>query len=164
MWKYILHYPPIYPQLSQNLKKNQKFALEAVKYDGLLLEEVPKELQNNYNVVYEAVSENGAALQFASLELRDNFDIVMCAVQSRGKGAENTLYYASDRLKNDKEIVCQALESFAVAYSFASWELRSDFEFAITALSLDNYYRGRKEIKYYMPDGIVEKLGWLLDD
>jgi hypothetical protein len=49
-------------------------------------------------VVLAAVKKNGAALEFASESLRNDKEVVLLAVKNIGWA----LYYASEELKNDK--------------------------------------------------------------
>ncbi|EFC42104.1 predicted protein [Naegleria gruberi] len=66
------------------------------------------------------------ALRNASLELRDNREIVIEAVQQN----PNALVYASSELRNDKEIVKMAVMENGSCLTFASNELKDDKEIA----------------------------------
>ncbi len=53
-----------------------------------------------------AVSQDGLMLQFASEKLRDNCEVVLTAVRQNGRALE----FASERLKNDFTIVNSAIK------------------------------------------------------
>ena len=54
-----------------------------------------------------AVAQNGSALQYASDELKNDKEIVMAAVAQNG----SALQYASDELKKDQEIQAACKQS-----------------------------------------------------
>ena len=62
------------------------------------------------------------SLRHASDELKNDREIVLEAVTSKGQ----VLKYASHELKNDREIVFAAVKSEAEALQYASEELRQD--------------------------------------
>lgn len=83
--------------------------------------------------VYDAVEINGLNLQFASEELRNDKEIVLEAVQNRG----SALQYASVELKNDREIVLEAIKFDKEAIQYASEEMKNDPEI-VEALKGEN--------------------------
>ena len=62
-------------------------------------------------------------MQYASDELKNDKNIVMEAVKQYG----GALYFASDELKNDKSIVMEAVKQDGSALDFASDELKKYF-------------------------------------
>ena len=83
--------------------------------------------------VYDKVARNGLTLEFASEELRNDKEIVLKAVQNRG----SALQYASDELKNDREIVLEAIKFDKEAIQYASEEMKNDPEI-VEALKGEN--------------------------
>ena len=83
--------------------------------------------------VYDAVEINGLNLQFASEDLRNDKEIVLEAVQNRG----SALQYASVELKNDREIVLEAIKFDKEAIQYASEEMKNDPEI-VEALKGEN--------------------------
>lgn len=71
-----------------------------------------------------AVQNDGTALQFASDELRNDKDIVLNAVKQNG----SSLKLASERLQNDKDIVMTAVQQNRYALMYASKELQEDYD------------------------------------
>ena len=59
-----------------------------------------------------------------SEELREDREVMLEAVKNAG----NALYYASEELKNDREVVATALENDGYAFVHASWDLQGDEE------------------------------------
>ncbi len=72
-----------------------------------------------------AVQQNGSALQYASDELKNDKEVVMIAVQQNG----SALYYASDKLKSDKEAVLAAtVNNVNACFYFSLLEGYQDFD------------------------------------
>jgi hypothetical protein len=80
-----------------------------------------------------AVSTNGNALYYASEELRADREIVMAAVSIDGF----SLVYASEELRADREIVMTAVSNDGRALKYVSEELQADREVVLTAVSND---------------------------
>ena len=57
-------------------------------------------------------------------ELKNDKEVVLNAVQKNGA----VLEYASDELKNDKEVVLQAIQIYACSLKYVSDELKNDKE------------------------------------
>ena len=70
------------------------------------------------------------SLYFASERLRDDKDVVMAAVQQNGMA----LYFASERLRDDKDVVMAAVHQIGTALYFASDELRNDKDVVLKAV------------------------------
>lgn len=89
---------------------------------------------NNRQEVLDVVRE-GTYIEFASPELRDDKELILEAVKNDGIN----LCWASDRLKNDKEIVLTAVEYDGKSLEFASDELKDDKEFMMKACKINGY-------------------------
>ena len=99
-------------------------ALQAVKVDGMALENASPELQADREVVLVAVQQDGEALEHASPELQADREVVLAAVQQDG----NALFYTSPELKADREVVLAAVRQNGGALKYASSELRADLK------------------------------------
>ena len=73
----------------------------------------------------------GNNLAFISKRLRDDPEIVLEAVKSNGYA----LAFASDRLKDNIEIVTEAINNYGRALEFASDRLRNDKELVLNAIN-----------------------------
>ena len=102
------------------------------------------------------VQNDGLALEFASDELKNDKEIVLLAISQYGEA----LYYASDELRNDKEIVMAAIKQDGEVLEYASNELRKDKEFILQVVAISTY-----ACKYSLLEGyknfneVVEKEG-----
>ena len=76
-----------------------------------------------------AVAQDGRALQYASETLKNDKDVVMVAVTQDG----DALTYASETLKNDREVVMAAVTQNGHALYYASEELKNDKEVMMAA-------------------------------
>ena len=83
--------------------------------------------------VLEAVKKKGTKLWYASDELKNNEEIVMAAVKNDGIA----LFSASDNMKNNKKIVLQAVQKKGRVFFGASDELRNDKKFLLEALNVN---------------------------
>lgn len=93
--------------VDKSLLNNKDFIMDAVKVTvGIAIEYTSDELKKDADVVLASLSRvNINALETAGAEIRDNKDFMMKAVAIRG----DALYYASDRLKDDVDIVKTAI-------------------------------------------------------
>jgi len=69
--------------------------------------------------VLEAVNNIGSLLKYASEKLRNDKEVVLAAVKKKG----DALRYASDELRGDREVVLAAVWQSAYALPFASDEV-----------------------------------------
>ena len=84
------------------------------------------------NEALSAVRQDGRALKFASDELRNDREVVLRAVvKNKYKWA---LQYASEELRNDREFFLDAVKRSPYALEYASEELRNDREFFLEAV------------------------------
>ena len=81
-----------------------------------------------------AVSKYGYNLQYASDELKNDKEVVLASVNKDGDALE----FASDELKNDKEVVLAALNKYVSPLQYASEELKNDKNIIIQAVQINN--------------------------
>ena len=109
---------------SDSLKADRELVLEAVKEDGGALEYADESLKADREVVLEAVKDNGDALQYADNSLKADREVVLEAVKEYG----NALEHADNSLKADREVVLEAVKSVGSALDFANDSLKADPE------------------------------------
>ena len=122
-------------ELSYAIDKHAGTAI--VEHDGMKLEFLPVRLRKDMEVVEMAVSckGSGCALQFATDELRNDKNIVLKAVKSDGYALE----FASQELR-DNEVVClEACRQNGFAMRFVSERLRHDKEWGKRAMQANGY-------------------------
>ena len=85
------------------------------------------------NKVMAAVQQDGYALEYASDDLKNDKDVVMAAVQQNGFA----LHYASDALNNDREVVMAAVQENGLSLVHACDALKNDREVVMTAVEQD---------------------------
>ena len=81
----------------------------------------------------EAVKQSGEALEYASEALKNDREIVLEAVKQNG----DALAYAGEDLKNDREIVLEAIKQSGGALEYASEALNNDREIVLEAVKQD---------------------------
>ena len=121
---------------SDNLKNDRETVLIAVQSRGDALRYASDELKNDKLVVQNAVQNFGEALKYASDDLKNNIEVVMIAVKGRSYGA-GVLQFSSERLRNDKDVVLNAVEKNGVCLQFASDNLKNDREIVLIAVQND---------------------------
>ena len=103
------------------------------------------QLEANKKFMMMLVKLDYNGLQFASEKLRNDKEVVREAIKQNGY----TIRYASEELKNDKEVVLEAVKQNGKALLYASKELRNDKEVVLEAVRQDgealNY--ASKELK-----------------
>ena len=84
---------------------NRLDALEIVRMNGVMLQTMP-EFADDFGVVLEAVRNNGPSLKYASDTMKNNKEVVMAAALKNA----NALEYASDKIKNDKDFILSLIK------------------------------------------------------
>ena len=97
------------------------------------------------NKSLEAVKNDGQALYYASEELRNDKEVVLQAVKTYGRALE----FASNELKNDRQIVLESVKNNGLSLKYASEQLKNDRE--IIMIAVDN----NKEIAKYLNKEIL---------
>lgn len=118
---------------SESLKNDRSFVLKVMGHSGVCLVDAKPQFQDDFEVVKAAVSNQGEALRHASQTLKANESIVKIAVSA--PLSVNTLDYASEALKDNKEVVLLAVKNSPNAFQSASGRLQQDKEVLITAAS-----------------------------
>lgn len=90
---------------------------------------------NDIDFVLLVVKNINNTLQYASLRLRDNNEIVSTAVNKTGLSLE----HASLRLQNNRGIVLSAVKQTGSALMYASTRLQNDHEIVLSAVTQDRY-------------------------
>ena len=118
------------------IRDTAKNVLRELSSMGIMIEEIKRHATETH-VLWFALKKQlyrpylGTFLSWASEELRNDKDIVMVAVTQNGEALE----YASEELRNDKDIVMAAMEQNWRALRYASDELRNDREVVLAAVA-----------------------------
>jgi hypothetical protein len=84
--------------------------------------------------VLNAVIANGEHLQFAGLELRSDKGVVIAAVTGFSGGYGKALCFADEKLRDDLEVVIQAVSSDGRSLEFASSSLQNNRDVVLAAV------------------------------
>jgi len=93
---------------SAELRADRDIVFTAVSGNGAALEFASVELRADKDIVFTAVSGNGSALKFVDSYLQDDKDVVFTAMRSHSRvstNASNPMYWASNRLKRNREFM-----------------------------------------------------------
>ena len=91
----------------------------------------PNNTDSSYKAsVLATVQQDGGALYYASNELKKDREVVLVAVKQYGEA----LKFASNELKKDREVVLAAVKQDGLALLFASDELRADKDVVLAAV------------------------------
>ena len=117
---------------SKALQNNREIVMLAVTQDGNALRHASEVLQNDRDVVMVSVGRDGNALRHASEVLKNDRDVVIAAVEKK----LTSLQYASDELKNDKTFMMPFVQQqFGTAFTFVSVALKNDREMVLQAVA-----------------------------
>lgn len=120
--------PEEYKNLPEEYKNNKKYVLEAAKRSPSILEHVAAEFKNDKEIIKEIIEESRIgyeALFYTSENLKNDKDLILLAVNKEGQA----LQYASEELKNDKEVISTALFNNKNAFKYVSDELKDNKNF-----------------------------------
>lgn len=144
-WGFALEYA------ADSLKTDKEIVLAAVNDSGWALKHTADALKADKEIVIAAVSNDGAALRHAADSLKADKEVALAAVRHRGYSLEylkkdapmwkekafvssivqlngNALQYASNQLKEDREIVRAAVMQTGVSLKYAKGGLNQDAE------------------------------------
>lgn len=110
---------------------NMKLIKRALYEDGTLLRVLPDEYRANKKLALIAVKSQPQALMYCSEKLLDDKDVICAALQ---EDSEEVLGYASERLQNDYDLVYKAVKVDPLNLQFASDELRDNRDIVICAI------------------------------
>jgi hypothetical protein len=156
------------------IKKDEAFFLSKVRCKGLAFEYLTNRLKNSFNCVMAAVEDwpyallrasdemkvnkeivsaavrlDGGVLPYASVEMRDDEEVVSSALATT---TVPLLGCVSERLRNNRMIVMQAVMTFPGELKYASRDLRSDLGVVLCAVgksALNHRYAGSLIRKQY---------------
>ena len=102
--------------------------------DFLYNDKLPFYIIDDYNIVLDLVNYNSTAIYWASDRLKGNKEIVLTAICNDVSDDHSILEIVSDELRGDKEVVLAAIQQHYFALEFASNELRGDKEVVLIAV------------------------------
>lgn len=108
-----------------HFKDNKKIVLAAVKNDGFALKSASSRLQNDEEVVMSAVREKGQAIEWANERFWSDRKAMLTVVQTYGYGL---FKHGSEELKEDKELVLDALKNNSYVLEYVSESLRNELK------------------------------------
>ena len=128
-------------KLSKKQLNDPEIAKEVLKIDGSMLSKMNEENRDNERLVKIAVSDylNPNVFGYASDRLKDDKEVLLKAAKNDGQ----SLYFASQSLRADKEVVLEAVKNKAIILKYASKELRNDKDVAIAAVT-----QNKKSLSY----------------
>ena len=106
------------------MKYEKQILLKAIKADPYIIESASESMCDDMDVMMEVVRSCGYLLKKASPELRNIKKLVIQAVKNSTR--YGALQWASDTLKDDKEVVLAAIEHYAYEIMHASDRLKLD--------------------------------------
>lgn len=121
---------------SESLQNNKEIVEAAVLSEGLAILYASHSLQNCEEMALKAVNQNPDIFYFLQWDLRTNYSFRSRVVQANMNNAAlikdvvqfhgNLLKYASDKVKDDIEVVREAVKSNCCALRFASERVKND--------------------------------------
>lgn len=113
--------------------EDTKLVKKALKENGYLLGILPEKYKSKKEYVFPAVKSDPYVIKECSDEMRDDKDIIMAALQ---EDTNEILCYASERLKNDYEVVYKAVKVDAFNLRYASNSLRDNRDIVLRAVNV----------------------------
>jgi hypothetical protein len=121
-----------FESVSDRLKNDKEVVLAAVRNNGEAIEFASDSLKNEWEIVCEAINQS-CSLEHVSEKFRDDKQIVITAIK-KNKYHSNQIRFASERLKNDREVALSALAKCGSDLEYVSSQLKKDKEVVLTAV------------------------------
>ncbi|MBR0351026.1 MAG: DUF4116 domain-containing protein [Clostridia bacterium] len=140
-----------YYDLPDNLREDGEVIKEAIKHDlSEIFRNIPKDRDDYYDIVLESVKSVPYLMNDIPEDMKktigNDYDTMMTMVKKAGYA----LGYASEELKNNREIVIEAVKNDEAAISYASKELKNDPEIVLMAV------RHNGNALKYIPDHFLK--------
>lgn len=129
---------------SKRLLDMENFGLVIVSHEGNNLQHLSTNLQNNKFIVMSSILNNPEALQYAPEIYKDDVEIVKLAVST--KYNKQSFKYASERLKNNKELIEYALTISTENILHISEQLANDKNFIVYCMTQLHNIQGSHNI------------------
>ena len=124
-----------FENLDESLKGDRDVVLEALKLDFNIRDHLPKSLNDDDEIISKIFTSLPFyacwAMEFASERIRNSKDIVLTAVEKNGLALE----FVSSKLQSDKEVVIAAVKQNGLALEFANNVFKSDTEVVKAAIA-----------------------------
>lgn len=137
--------------LDEKFKDNFEVVSVAVKNKGKSLKFASERLKNNKTIVINALQKDGKALKYVSHEQKNDRDVILLATKGKcslenipkhflendkeiilqilnNKNSNYSLSIADEKIRNNKEVVLNAVRQNGLNLEFASEELKKDIE------------------------------------
>jgi hypothetical protein len=147
------------------LKNDKEFILKMVQINGLIMKEVGEELKKDQEIAHASILQNSDAFEFIDESLKENKEIILAALK---EGNEKMIFESiNSSLKLDKEFFTSCIKINPRVILYASDELKEDKEVVQLATSLDPSmfkYVGEKfqnefeAIYYFVRNGEPERI------
>lgn len=115
------------------LRNDREFMKEAIKIDGYNIKFAAHHIRNDREILLSAIKQrlSGKILKCVEQHFWNDDELIIEAIKWDGM----SLKYASDKLKNNREIIKMAINSLAPSFKFASEHIRyNDMELIILAI------------------------------
>lgn len=110
---------------------SKEYVLEKIKRNGLELKNFIK-FQDDKDVVFEAVKNNGWALEYASDRLKNDEDIVLEALLKNNN--KNLMRFVSPELKKDKDFIFFLVFNDIRFFTFCDKSLKNNKDFVLKVI------------------------------
>lgn len=118
---------------SSRLLDLENFGLVVVSHEGNNLQYLSPRLQNNKFIVMSAILNNPEALQYAPEIYKDDIEIIKLVVSN--KSNKQAFKYASENMRNNKELIEYALSVNTENMTYVSENLANDKNFIISCMT-----------------------------
>lgn len=128
---FLLKYVP------EKLKYDRDIVLSIVRCNYNILENAPENIKNDREIIIKAVTSNGTAIKYSSEELKKDREIVLIAI--RNSTIAYAFTYIHSYFKSDRKIIMEVLKKNGSYLHYASEELKNDKEIALAAIKECKY-------------------------
>jgi hypothetical protein len=133
--------------LPDELQKNRRVVMEAVKHDGYKLELIPPEYSRRRDIILEALKQNGGAVLYLPKELKCDYEIAKTAITSNCYHAFQ--YFPVEFLLEHRDLIIDSMKQRGITIQCLPPDIRCDREIALHAIQQDGISIG------FLPDGWV---------
>ncbi|MCR4682356.1 MAG: DUF4116 domain-containing protein [Clostridiales bacterium] len=151
---------------AEELRADRDVVLAAVRHDGYAIQFASDKLKDDREIVLTAIETyEGDVLEYASERLRDDRETVLAAV----KRCENSIGFASDRLRHDGDVIRAVLDAHPGQFENLPEDVQEDLDYILFGLESvvkhlpdpENYSFFEDSTSEYYPDFAQSEVDFL---
>eukprot|EP01080_Neovahlkampfia_damariscottae_P003281 gene3281-5723_t len=114
-------------------EKSDKFYRKALEINPFIIEKCPERFKDDYDIMMKVLVRCGLLYAYTSDRLKNNLDIILEAVKENS----DAMSHVPKKFRNDKVVMMEVVRKQPMALYYASEKLKSDLDVVIPAVHMN---------------------------